>query len=145
MHIHLRKYLITAVQFTCSRSEALGIGFGVFKGGSSYSNYKQLLQKGREKRVEFTRGMSTQQVKTTLLQSFPKLRLQNATLLKCNSSKRPSAVKNFDGFSCGEDILQISSKESLYLVEEPEPVSVLYGFVYCLLTLRGQIAKIGHF
>lgn len=78
---------------------------------------RQLLQCGREKRVEFYRSMTKEQVKEKLLQSFPKLSLENPTFLKCDSSKRLVDVK-MEGFPTGEEILDISSKESMYVLEE---------------------------
>ena len=87
-----------------------------------------LLQKGRVKRVEFSRGMS-KQVKSTLIKSFPKLRLRNPFFMKCDSTKHLSLDDDLDGFPSREEIIQIASKESMYILEEPEDVSVCMFFL----------------
>ena len=61
-------------------------------------------------------SMTKEQVMKTLIKSFPKLMLKkpqlfNATLL------RNSLRSTFDGFPTGEEVIEISSKESMYIVE----------------------------
>ena len=79
---------------------------------------RRLIQEGREKRVEFNRAMTREEVKNTLLRSFPALRLQKPSFLKCNASKRLTEVENLNDFPNGYQLLEISSKESMYLVED---------------------------
>lgn len=68
--------------------------------------------------------MSKQHVKNFLVKTFPKCRLHvlNPMFLKCDSTKRLSKVEGLEGFPSGSEILQIASKESIYVVEEPEVV-----------------------
>ena len=66
--------------------------------------------------MEFTRSMTKEEVKETLLKSFPKLMLERPRFFKCDSSKKLLEV-NTNGFPTGEEVVDISSKESMYIVE----------------------------
>ena len=77
---------------------------------------RKLLTAGREKKVEFCRNLSKLQVKNAIVRSFPNLRLQNPTFWKCDGSSCMTCV-DLDGYPDGEELLQVGSKESVYLVE----------------------------
>ena len=101
---------------------------------------RRLLQEGRKKRIEFNRGMSKLEVKNTLLQSFPDLKLQNPQFVKCNSLKRLCKV-NLEGFPNGDELIDISSKKSLYVIEDQIEVSnFLLVVVMCLRVGESQRA-----
>lgn len=89
---------------------------------------RRLLQEGREKRLEFTRAMSSKQVKM-LQKNFSKCNLQQPRFLKCHTAKRMVEVKDLNGFPNGCEVMEIASKESFYLVEGPEEVPVKDKYV----------------
>ena len=67
---------------------------------------RRLLQQGREKLVEFASSMSKEQVKETLLKSFPKLRLEKP-FFNCNCSKQLVEITINDCFPTGEEVVGI--------------------------------------
>ncbi len=78
---------------------------------------KSLNKNGRVKKLSFRRCMSKFQVKNVIVRSFPALRLQNPTFMKCVDLQLVTANLEGGGYPNGTMIRTIASKESLYVVE----------------------------
>ena len=79
---------------------------------------RRLKREGREKKIEFSRCSSALQVKDQLHRNFPELHLENPTFWKCNGSNILEIVKVECNFPNGEELVNIASKESIYIVED---------------------------
>ena len=80
------------------------------------STRRKLNENGRVKRLELRRNLSREEVKSIIVRSFPTLRMDTVTFLKCGSGNTLHKVDVKGGYPNGA--LTIASKESLYLVEE---------------------------
>ncbi len=78
---------------------------------------RRLIREGRQRRVEFKRTMSPLQVKNVIIRAFPELRMTNATFWQCDNTSTLNQAEIEEGFPDREELLEISSKESVYLVE----------------------------
>lgn len=86
------------------------------KGG----NRKKLNEAGRVKRLEFNRSLSKQQVKNILIKNFPRLNISNCEFYKSDANSRLQLFTLEEGsFPSGQEIIEVASKESLYIVEGP--------------------------
>lgn len=78
---------------------------------------KALNKSGRVKKVEFRRSMCGLQVQNRIVQSFPDLKLDNPTFMKCIDLKMVTVEVEGGGYPNGSVLQSIASKESLYLVD----------------------------
>ena len=74
---------------------------------------KKLKESGRIKKLEFTRNMSSHDVKHTLAQNFPDFFASTPSFLKCQDNKL--IVFPLKNYPDGEEVLEMSSKESFIL------------------------------
>ena len=76
---------------------------------------KKLKELGRIKKLEFRRFFSKQQVKYLLIKNFPDLKMLNCNFYKSGSD---TVLTIYEGeYPDGEEVVDIASKESLYIVE----------------------------
>ena len=83
------------------------------KGGAR----KKLNDAGRVKKLEFRRTFSKQQVKNVLVKNFPRLDMANCTFYKSDSDTKLKFCDVEDLFPNGQEVSELASKESLYIVE----------------------------
>ena len=93
------------------------IGDKMFTSVPKSTQRKALNKNGRVKKLEFRRSMSPLQVKNLMMRSFPLLRLQNPMFMQCVDLQMIAVNLEGGGYPNGDTIRNISSKESLYVVE----------------------------
>lgn len=93
------------------------IGDKMFTSIPKSTQRKSLNRNGRIKKLEFRRSMSPLQVKNVIVRSFPTFQLQNPTFMKCVDLQMVAVDVKEGGYPSGNEIQNIASKESLYVVE----------------------------
>ena len=85
---------------------------------------KKLNDAGRVKKLEFRRTFSKQQVKNLLIKNFPGLNMEKCCFYKsdCDTKLQYCDIQN--SFPNGQEVTEIASKESLYIVEGFTDVSI---------------------
>ena len=78
---------------------------------------KKLKELGRIKKLEFRRSFSKQQVKDLLIKNFPDLKMLNCNFYKSGSDTVLTMYEVEGEYPDGEEVVDIASKESLYIVE----------------------------
>ena len=84
---------------------------------------KKLNEGGRVKKLEFRRTFSKQQVKKLLIESFPTLHIVGCHFYKSDLDTVLKLCDLEGSFPNGQEITEIASKESLYIVEGSSDVS----------------------
>lgn len=84
---------------------------------------KKLNDAGRVKKLEFRRTLSKQQVKNLLIRSFPDLRIASCCFYKSDLDTKLQFCDVQGSFPDGQEVTEIASKESLYIVEGSADVS----------------------
>ena len=69
------------------------------------------------KKLEFRRNFSARQVMNVILQEYPRFKLRHPKFMKCSSGSEMDVVRIDGNYPDGEQLIQIASKESVYVVE----------------------------
>lgn len=99
---------------------------------------KKLNDVGRVKKLEFRRTFSKQQVKNLLIQNFPSLHIANCCFYKSDPDTKLMFCDIEECFPNGQEITEIASKESLYIVEGSTDVS-LHALCSCLNSVHEPV------